>query len=172
LIVSDGELRCPQEQLMKQLVGAKDKWNLRVHGVVLPASQVIRAVKKKDKKGGKESQGEAADEVDISVLRTLCTNPTRGGKDDVCVHVFRDWNAFSTDVFAEEELSIQASVNRGKLIEEWRQREIDRLQEQQRKEAKGDKKLRAHPGMKYDKAEKKKKQKDKKLRAFPGMNNK
>ena len=117
LIVSDGELRCPQDDLMRQLSGAKDKWNLRVHGVVLPASETIRA----KKKGEAESEAEGPD---ISVLRTLCTNPTRGGKEDICVHEFRDWNAFSTDVFAEEELSIQKSVSRGKLVEEWRQREM------------------------------------------------
>ena len=165
LIVSDGELRCPAEALMKQLAGAKDKWNLRVHGVVLPASQVIRAKRR-------EETNQAEEEADISVLRTLCTNPTRGGKEDVCVHVFRDWQAFESDVFAEEELVIQASVNRGKLIEEWRQKEIQRLQDQERgKGAKADKKLRAHPGMKYDKADKRKKaQRDRNLKAFPGMN--
>ena len=53
LIVSDGELRCPAEALMKQLAGAKDKWNLRVHGVVLPASQVIRA-KRRDEDQAEE----------------------------------------------------------------------------------------------------------------------
>jgi hypothetical protein len=181
LIVSDGELRCPQEALMKQLVGAKDKWNLRVHGVVLPASQVIRA-KKSDKnedadaddaaaRKKKSNDDEEQDGVDIGVLRNLCTNPTRGGKDEVCVHVFKDWGAFSTDVFAEEELAIQGAVNKGKLVEEWRQKEIERLQEQQKQQqGKGkDRKLRAHPGMKYDKAQKTKDRNDKKLKAFPGM---
>ena len=104
-----------------------------------------------------------------AVLRSLCSNRTYGGKEEVCVHVFKDWDAFSTDVFAEEEFQIAKSVEIGRVIEEFRQKEIARLQDENKKKSqvdKSDRKLRAHPGMKYDKADKK----DKKLRAHPGMN--
>ena len=159
LIVSDGELRSPAPELMKKIAGAKQKHSLRVHGVTLPAAETVKRKAREDEK--KEDEG--------AVLRSLCSNRTYGGKEEVCVHVFKDWDAFSTDVFAEEEFQIAKSVEIGRVIEEFRQKEIARLQDENKKKSqvdKSDRKLRAHPGMKYDKADKK----DKKLRAHPGMN--
>jgi len=151
LVVSDGELRPPADEWMRKLHGAKDKLGLRVHGLALPAAQTVR----------RDSQ-----EADTSVLRALCTNPVRGGKEDVAVHVFDDWGALEGDIFGDEELALAAAVNRGKLVEEWRQREIARLyEEQQGDRDKHAKRLAAHPGQKYDKAEKQ----AKRLAAHPGQ---
>lgn len=146
LIVSDGELRPPAPEWARKLAGAKDKLSLRVHGLALPAAETIR---RKDQ------------EVDISVLKSLCTNPRRGGKEEVAVHVFREWDALEKDVFAEEELTISAAVQRGKLVEEWRKKEVQRLRKEKRalmrdgaeakKQDKHDRKIRAHPAARYDK---------------------
>ena len=158
LIVSDGELRLPEEQMARKLRGAKDALGLRVHGVVLPAAATVRHASNA--------------EVDTSVLRALCTNPVRGAREEVAVHVFQEWGALEEDVFAAEELCVQAAVDRGRLVEAWRQREIARLQEERENEKGGDRRLRAHPGAKYDKADKEardKARRDAKLRAHPGM---
>jgi len=149
LIVSDGELRPPAPEWAKKLAGAKDKLALRVHGLALPAAETIR---RKDQ------------EVDTSVLKSLCTNPRRGGKEEVAVHVFREWDALEKDVFAEEELTISAAVQRGKLVEAWRKKEVQRLRQEKRalmregagadgkQQDKHDRRVRAHPAARYDKA--------------------
>ena len=77
LIVSDGELRQPGQDVMRKLAGAKDKLGLRVHGLVVGAPGKQRA--------------------DPAVLRALCTSIAPNGRSETLVHTFESWAGVATD---------------------------------------------------------------------------
>ena len=114
LLVTDGELRPPKPEITRKLEGAKESMGLRVHGLALPANQVI----------GHQAQLEA--KLEMRVLRSLSTNTTRRGTDEVNLHLFEGWDAFESDVFAEENAVLAAQVAAGKLAEAWREEEVAR----------------------------------------------
>lgn len=74
LIVSDGELRQPGVDVMRQLAGAKDKLGLRVHGLVVG-----------------EPDDDAPRRADPAVLRSLCACVLPNGKVETLVHAFESW---------------------------------------------------------------------------------
>jgi len=79
LIVSDGELRQPGQDVMRTLAGAKDKLGLRVHGLVVgaPDAETARA--------------------DPAVLRSLCSGVLPNGKVETLVHTFESWTSVRED---------------------------------------------------------------------------
>lgn len=78
LLVSDGELRQPQHEIMRKLSGAKDKLGLRVHGLILGSPEQKRA--------------------DPAVLRSLCTQIIpNSGKTETLIHEFESWESVNKD---------------------------------------------------------------------------
>jgi uncharacterized protein with von Willebrand factor type A (vWA) domain len=78
LLVSDGELRQPQHEVMRKLSGAKEKLGLRVHGLVLGSPEEKRA--------------------DPAVLRSLCTQVVPNtGKVETLMHEFDSWASVKAD---------------------------------------------------------------------------
>lgn len=79
LIVSDGELRQPGQDVMRKLAGAKDKLGLRVHGLVVgaPDEETARA--------------------DPAVLRSLCSCVLPNGRLETLVHTFESWASVRED---------------------------------------------------------------------------
>jgi len=74
LIVSDGELRQPGEDVLRKIGAAKETLGLRIHGLQLPVNAVI---------------GHSAAERDTGVLRDLCASRMRGGKEEVLLQARR-----------------------------------------------------------------------------------
>ena len=78
LLVSDGELRQPQHEIMRKLSGAKEKLGLRVHGLILGSPEQKRA--------------------DPAVLRSLCTQIIpNSGKTETLIHEFESWDSVNKD---------------------------------------------------------------------------
>lgn len=78
LLVSDGELRQPQHEIMRKLSGAKEKLGLRVHGLILGTPEEKRA--------------------DPAVLRSLCTQIIpNSGKTETLIHEFESWESVHKD---------------------------------------------------------------------------
>lgn len=78
LLVSDGELRQPNGEIMRKLAGAKDKLSLRVHGLIVGSPEKKRA--------------------DPAVLRALCSHIVpSSGKLEVLVHEFESWASVQAD---------------------------------------------------------------------------
>jgi len=77
LIVSDGELRQPAQEVMRKLAGAKDKLGLRVHGLVVGTPGKQRA--------------------DPAVLRSLCSSIAPNGRSETLVHTFESWASVEAD---------------------------------------------------------------------------
>lgn len=78
LLVSDGELRQPQHEIMRKLSGAKEKLGLRVHGLILGSPEQQRA--------------------DPAVLRSLCTQIIpNSGKTETLIHEFESWESVNKD---------------------------------------------------------------------------
>ena len=71
LLVSDGELRQPGQDIMRKLSGAKDKLSLRVHGLIVGSPEKKRA--------------------DPAVLRALCSHTLPSGKNEQLVTEFDGW---------------------------------------------------------------------------------
>ena len=71
LLVSDGELRQPGQDIMRKLSGAKDKLGLRVHGLIVGSPEKKRA--------------------DPAVLRALCSQTLPSGKNEMLVSEFDGW---------------------------------------------------------------------------------
>ncbi|KAK9816841.1 hypothetical protein WJX72_005809 [[Myrmecia] bisecta] len=71
LLVSDGELRQPGQDVMRKLAGAKDKLGLRVHGLIVGSPEKKRA--------------------DPAVLRALCSQILPNGKLETLVAEFDGW---------------------------------------------------------------------------------
>ena len=71
LLVSDGELRQPGQDIMRKLSGAKDKLSLRVHSLIVGSPEKKRA--------------------DPAVLRALCSHTLPSGKNEQLVSEFDGW---------------------------------------------------------------------------------
>ena len=77
LLVSDGELRQPETEIMRKLSGAKEKLGLRVHGLIVGTPEQQRS--------------------DPAVLRSLCTNYLQNGKTEVRIQEFEGWASVQED---------------------------------------------------------------------------
>ena len=116
LLVSDGELRQPSQDIMRKLAGAKDKLSLRVHGLIVGSPEKKRA--------------------DPAVLRALCTQMLPSGKNEMLVSEFDGW----ASVRSEESMkfdwddAIDNSQRRmaGLALEAQRQTEIKRKRAESR----------------------------------------
>lgn len=111
LLVSDGELRQPEHEIMRKLSGAKDKLGLRVHGLILGSPEQKRA--------------------DPAVLRSLCTNIIpNSGKTELLIHEFESWKSVTSDsslAFDWDDIAGNtARREAGLQLEKLRQAEIKR----------------------------------------------
>ncbi|GMH33678.1 hypothetical protein BSKO_01512 [Bryopsis sp. KO-2023] len=77
LLVSDGELRQPGQEIMRKLAGAKEKLGLRVHGLIIGSPEERRS--------------------DPAVLRSLCTNYLSNGKTEIRIQEFENWASVKED---------------------------------------------------------------------------
>lgn len=77
LLVSDGELRQPGQEIMRKLAGAKDKLGLRVHGLIVGSPDKKRA--------------------DPAVLKALCASYLPNGKSQTLVTEFEGWASVDAD---------------------------------------------------------------------------
>ncbi|KAK9805342.1 hypothetical protein WJX73_003956 [Symbiochloris irregularis] len=77
LLVSDGELRQPGQEIMQKLAGAKDKLSLRVHGLIVGAPEKQRA--------------------DPAVLKSLCSHVLPSGHLEVLITNFESWAGVTAD---------------------------------------------------------------------------
>ena len=121
LLVSDGELRQPQHEVMRKLSGAKEKLGLRVHGLILGSPEETRA--------------------DPAVLRSLCTQIVPNtGKTETLIHEFDSW----ASVQANSELAFDwddaagnaARREAGLRLEKLRNQEMKRKRQAKAKKAK------------------------------------
>lgn len=110
LLVSDGELRQPGQEVMRKLSGAKEKLGLRVHGLVLGTPQKQRA--------------------DPAVLKSLCTNYLPNGKVETLVSAFENWASVQADDSLKFDWDdVEGNTRRrlaGLALEKKRQAEIKR----------------------------------------------
>lgn len=117
LLVSDGELRQPEHEIMRKLAGAKDKLGLRVHGLIVGSPEKLRA--------------------DPAVLKSLCTHSIpRSGKIETLIHEFESWASVQADHSLRFDWDDIAGNNArraaGLRLESLRQSEIKRRRQQRR----------------------------------------
>lgn len=117
LLVSDGELRQPGQDIMRKLSGAKDKLSLRVHSLIVGSPEKKRA--------------------DPAVLRALCSHTLPSGKNEQLVSEFDGWASVKNEKAMKFDWddAIGNSQRRmaGLALEAERQKEIKR----KRMESKG-----------------------------------
>eukprot|EP00884_Botryococcus_braunii_P013814 jgi/Botrbrau1/22433/Bobra.0091s0035.1 len=110
LLVSDGELRQPSQEIMRKLSGAKEKLGLRVHGLIVGSPEKKRA--------------------DPAVLRALCSSILPNGKNEVLVSEFEGWTSVrgQTGLVFDWDDAAGNSARRaaGLRLEDLRQKEIRR----------------------------------------------
>ncbi|KAK9866929.1 hypothetical protein WJX84_008862 [Apatococcus fuscideae] len=115
LLVSDGELRQPGQEVMRKLAGAKDKLSLRVHSLIVGSPEKKRA--------------------DPAVLRALCSHVLPSGKLEVLVSEFSSWASVGQDQAMQfdwdDAIGNASRRAAGLKLEAYRQAEIKR----KRKEA-------------------------------------
>lgn len=105
LLVTDGELRQPEPGLMRKLTGAKEAMGLRVHGLIIGSPETPK---------------------DPLVMKSLCTNYTRGAKDELLLHTFDNWGLLPDDFDFDDKVATALRVERSKRLEKARKEEEKR----------------------------------------------
>eukprot|EP00803_Ostreobium_quekettii_P008826 evm.model.scf_2565.1 EVM.evm.TU.scf_2565.1 scf_2565:1050-6339(-) len=121
LLVSDGELRQPGQEIMRKLAGAKEKLGLVVHGLIIGSPEKRRA--------------------DPAVLKSLCTNYLANGKAELRVSEFENWGSVQEDKALQFDWDDIAGDTARRLVnlerEKLRLEEIKRRRLQKKAEAGG-----------------------------------